>query len=173
MVLGGQTLRCVPGTASAAVFLIDMNTAFEAFVTARLTRYLTGKLTVLTQDTRPFGHSGTARIGPDLIFESPPGKTVYVANTKYKIAVDGYARDTDYYQILAYTRALDVPQACSSTASATAATAHRDHRRRAQHRLDTSAPDTQRNSRGHRTTPHRTRKPDRRENRIIIPYWSK
>jgi hypothetical protein len=52
---------------------------------------------------------GTARIRPDLIFESPPGKAVYVADTKYKITADGYARDTDYYQILAYTRALDVP----------------------------------------------------------------
>ena len=34
---------------------------------------------------------------------------MYVADTKYKITADGYARDTDYYQILAYTRALDVP----------------------------------------------------------------
>jgi 5-methylcytosine-specific restriction enzyme subunit McrC len=109
MVLGGQTLRCVPGTAGAAVFLIDMNTVFEAFVAARLTRYLTGKLTVLSQNTRPFGDSGLSRIRPDLIFESSLGKAVYVADTKYKVTADGYARDTDYYQILAYTRALDVP----------------------------------------------------------------
>ena len=41
MVLGNQTLRCTAGTAGAAVFLIDMNTAFETFVAARLARYLT------------------------------------------------------------------------------------------------------------------------------------
>ena len=27
---------------------------------------------------------------------------VYVADTKYKITADGYARNSDYYQILAY-----------------------------------------------------------------------
>ena len=109
MVLGNQTLRCAAGTAGASVFLIDMNLAFEAFVTARLARYLAGRLTVRAQQTRLLGHGGTARIRPDLTFASPGGTTVYVADTKYKITADGYARDRDYYQILAYTRALDVP----------------------------------------------------------------
>jgi 5-methylcytosine-specific restriction enzyme subunit McrC len=86
-----------------------MNLAFEAFVTARLARYLAGRLTVRAQETRLLGHGGPARIRPDLTFKSPDGTTVYVADTKYKITADGYARDRDYYQILAYTRALDVP----------------------------------------------------------------
>lgn len=109
MVLGNQTLRCAAGAVGAAVFLIDMNTAFETFVAARLARYLAGRLIVHPQQTRPLGHGGTARIRPDLTFERPAGKAVYVADTKYKITADGYGRDTDYYQILAYTRALDVP----------------------------------------------------------------
>jgi 5-methylcytosine-specific restriction enzyme subunit McrC len=109
MILGDQTLRCAAGTAGASVFLIDMNRAFEAFVTARLARYLAGRLDVRAQETRRLGHGGTARIRPDLTFQSPGGMTVYVADTKYKITADGYARDSDYYQILAYTRALDVP----------------------------------------------------------------
>jgi 5-methylcytosine-specific restriction enzyme subunit McrC len=109
MVLSNQTLRCAAGTAGASVFLIDMNRAFEAFVAARLARYLAGRLTVRAQETRLLGHGGTARIRPDLTFESPDATTVYVADTKYKITADGYARDSDYYQILAYTRALDVP----------------------------------------------------------------
>ena len=109
MILSNQTLRCAAGTADAAVFLIDMNTAFEAFVAARLARYLAGRLTVRPQQTRSLDHGGTARIRPDLIFEQPASKAVYVADTKYKITADGYARDTDYYQILAYTRVLDVP----------------------------------------------------------------
>jgi 5-methylcytosine-specific restriction enzyme subunit McrC len=109
MVLGNQTLAGAAGTANAGVFLIDMNTAFETFVAARLSRYLAGHLTVCPQQTKPFGLGGPARIRPDLIFERPAGTAVYVADTKYKITADGYARDTDYYQILAYTRALDVP----------------------------------------------------------------
>ena len=76
---------------------------------ARLSRYLAGRLTVRPQQTQPLGHGGTVRIRPDLIFERPAGTAVYVADTKYKITADGYARDADYYQILAYTRALDVP----------------------------------------------------------------
>ena len=109
MILGNQTLRCAAGTAGASVFLVNMNTVFETFIAARLTRYLAGQLTVHVQQTRPLGHGGNARIRPDLTFESPYGTTVYVADTKYKITADGYARDSDYYQILAYTRALDVP----------------------------------------------------------------
>jgi 5-methylcytosine-specific restriction enzyme subunit McrC len=109
MVLANQTLRCIVGTAGAAVFLLDMNTAFETFVAARLARYLAGRLTVRPQQTRSLDHGGTARIRPDLIFEKPNSNAVYVADTKYKITADGYARDADYYQILAYTRALNVP----------------------------------------------------------------
>jgi 5-methylcytosine-specific restriction enzyme subunit McrC len=104
-----RTLQCLAGAAGATVFLIDMNNAFESFVAARLTRYLAGHLTVRTQQTREFGHGGTARIRPDLIFQQASGQTVYVADTKYKITADGYARDTDYYQILAYATALNVP----------------------------------------------------------------
>jgi 5-methylcytosine-specific restriction enzyme subunit McrC len=109
LILGNQTLHCSVGTAGAAVFLIDMNAAFETFVASRLTRYLSGHLTVRTQQTRDLGHGGTAKIRPDLTFEQPDATTVYVADTKYKITADGYARDTDYYQILAYATALDVP----------------------------------------------------------------
>jgi 5-methylcytosine-specific restriction enzyme subunit McrC len=109
LVLRNQTLHGSAGTASAGVFLIDMNTAFETLVATRLTRYLAGHLTVRPQQTRPLGHGGTTRIRPDLIFERPSGTPVYVADTKYKITADGYARDADYYQILAYTHALDVP----------------------------------------------------------------
>ncbi len=109
MVLGNQALRCAAGPAGAAVFVIDMNIVFETFVAARLARYLAGRLIVRLQQTRPLGHGRTPSIRPDLIFEKPTGKAVYVADTKYKITADGYGRDTDYYQILAYTRALDVP----------------------------------------------------------------
>jgi 5-methylcytosine-specific restriction enzyme subunit McrC len=109
LILGNQTLHCSAGATGAATFLIDMNSVFETFIASRLRRYLAGQLTVRTQQTQPLGHGGTAKIRPDLIFERTGGATVYVADTKYKITADGYARDTDYYQILAYATALDVP----------------------------------------------------------------
>jgi 5-methylcytosine-specific restriction enzyme subunit McrC len=110
MVLGGSSLLHAAGTAGAAVFLIDMNKAFEDFVAARLRRYLSGRLLVQSQRT---GHLDTAeqvRIRPDLVFERRPGETAYVADTKYKLTSDGLGRQADYYQILAYASALNVPE---------------------------------------------------------------
>ena len=53
MVLGNETLLGSTGVAGAGVFLIDMNKAFEAFVAARLSRYLSGRLTVCPQQSGP------------------------------------------------------------------------------------------------------------------------
>ena len=89
MILDDRALRCAVGAAGAAVFLIDMNVAFEAFVANRLARYLAGQLNVLPQQTKVLGTGGTARVKPDLIFEKPAGKPQYVADTKYKMGVGG------------------------------------------------------------------------------------
>lgn len=35
---------------------------------------------------------------------------VYVGDTKYKLTNDGFARQADYYQLLAYSTALDLDQ---------------------------------------------------------------
>jgi 5-methylcytosine-specific restriction enzyme subunit McrC len=86
-----------------------MNKTFEEFVAARLTRYLSLRLAVISQDTRQLDADGRVKIIPDLIFERGTGRAVYVADTKYKITADGYGREADYYQILAYTTALDLP----------------------------------------------------------------
>jgi 5-methylcytosine-specific restriction enzyme subunit McrC len=110
MVLGNETLLDSTGSASAGVFLIDMNKAFEAFVAARLTRYLSGHLTVCPQRRGPLDLDGSVEIRPDLMFKRGADTVVYVADTKYKISADGYGRDADYYQILAYATALDVPE---------------------------------------------------------------
>ena len=48
MVLGNETLLGSTGGA-AGVFLIDMNKVFEQFVTVRLSRYLSGRVTVCPQ----------------------------------------------------------------------------------------------------------------------------
>jgi 5-methylcytosine-specific restriction enzyme subunit McrC len=110
IVLGNETLLGSTGSAGAGVFLIDMNKAFEEFVAARLSRYLPGRLTACPQQTGPLDLDGAVKIRPDLVFRRRAGEVVYVADTKYKISADGYGRDTDYYQILAYATALDVPE---------------------------------------------------------------
>lgn len=110
IVLGNETLLAATGAAGAGVFLIDMNKTFEQFVAARLTWHLSARLTVLPQDTRRLDADEQVKIIPDLIFERGAGRTAYVADTKYKITADGYGRDADYYQILAYTAALDIPE---------------------------------------------------------------
>ena len=46
---------------------------------------------------------------PDLEFRRR-GTPVYVADIKYKLTADAVARNADYYQLLAYTTALDLPE---------------------------------------------------------------
>lgn len=110
MVLEGSTLLHAAGIANAGVFLIDMNKVFEEFVTARLQHYLAGQLRVLPQCTEHLDIDGNIAIRPDLMFKTPTGGTVYVADTKYKISSDGFGREADYYQILAYASAIDLPE---------------------------------------------------------------
>ncbi len=110
MVLGASSLLDAAGATGAAVFLIDMNKAFEDFVAARLTRYLSGQLIVHTQRSERLDTDEHIKIRPDIIFERRPGVVAYIADSKYKITDDGYGREADYYQILAYTSALKVPE---------------------------------------------------------------
>lgn len=110
MVLGSSSLLDAVGATGAAVFLIDMNKAFEDFVASRLTRYLAGQLIVHTQRSEWLDTDECVKIRPDVIFERQPGIVVYIADSKYKITDDGHGRDADYYQMLAYTSALNVPE---------------------------------------------------------------
>lgn len=110
MVLSGSSLLDAAGATGAAVFLIDMNKAFEDFVASRLTRYLAGQLIVRTQWSEHLDTDEQIMIRPDIIFERRPGMVDYIADSKYKITDDGYGSQADYYQILAYTSALHVPE---------------------------------------------------------------
>ena len=64
MVLGGSSLLDAVGATGAAVFLIDMNKAFEDFVTARLRRYLSAQLLVRPQRRSHLDTAGQVRIKP-------------------------------------------------------------------------------------------------------------
>jgi 5-methylcytosine-specific restriction enzyme subunit McrC len=109
LLLENLTLVDRRGRTTASSFLVDMNKLFERFVTARLRRALRGRLEVRTEPPVDLAYGGQVRMKPDLEFRRR-GKTVYVGDIKYKITADGRARNADYYQLLAYTTALDVPE---------------------------------------------------------------
>ena len=111
MVLHGSTLLDLVGDAEAGAFLVNMNAVFEEFVEARLTEYLLGNLQVEGQRTRwlDSGHR-VVQLVPDLIFRRT-GRPLFVGDTKYKLLADEEkGRNPDYYQLLSYTTALNVPE---------------------------------------------------------------
>jgi 5-methylcytosine-specific restriction enzyme subunit McrC len=69
---------------------------------------LVGRLVVHGQWPDRLDVAGSVRIKPDLVFESVGREVRYVADSKYKVIADGFGRDTDYYQLLAYTASLDL-----------------------------------------------------------------
>ncbi|PXW30378.1 UNVERIFIED_CONTAM: 5-methylcytosine-specific restriction enzyme subunit McrC [Williamsia faeni] len=110
LVLANLTLTDTSGTTSASSFMVDMNDLFQRFVTERLRRELRGRLDVVDE---PAVHLGTGRqvtMLPDLLFRKPGGPYCYVGDIKYKLTKDARGRSGDYYQLLAYTTALDLPE---------------------------------------------------------------
>ena len=117
LVLANLTLQDAVGETQASSFMLDMNQLFERFVTERLQRALKGRLDVKGQYV---DHLGTERDGhgkerkleikPDLVFRSG-GFPRFVADIKYKLTDEAAAgRHPDYYQLLAYTTALNLPE---------------------------------------------------------------
>lgn len=109
LLLENLTLTDRHGDRSASSFLVDMNRLFEDFVTQRLRRELRGRLDVLSQFPSHLDNRRQVPIRPDLVFRQQ-GKEVYVTDIKYKLTGDARARTSDYYQLLAYTSALDLPE---------------------------------------------------------------
>ena len=110
LVLANLTLQDVVGNTQASSFMLDMNELFERFVTERLQRALRGRLEVKSQHRDRLDEEGTVAIRPDLVFRLG-GATRFVADVKYKLTDDAAAgRHPDYYQLLAYTTALDLPE---------------------------------------------------------------
>ena len=109
LLLDNLTLVDQAGSQSASSFLIDMNQLFEDFVTQRLRRALRGRLEVHDQVAGYLAEGRRVPIRPDLVFQHR-GAPVFVADIKYKLTADARARSGDYYQLLAYTTALDLPE---------------------------------------------------------------
>lgn len=109
LILQNLTVRDQHGATSASSFLVDMNNLFERFVTERLRRALAGRLEVRGQGIVSLGEHGYVRMQPDLEFRRR-GITKFVGDIKYKLTSDAVGRHPDYYQLLAYTTALDLPE---------------------------------------------------------------
>jgi 5-methylcytosine-specific restriction enzyme subunit McrC len=107
MILRSGGVRDRVGALEASTFLIDMNHLFEKFVTIQLRRLLAGKLEVRDQEQSHLDVGRTIPMRPDLVFYRR-GEPVLVADIKYKLTDDGRGRSADYYQLLAYCKAVDV-----------------------------------------------------------------
>ncbi|MGP0006184.1 MAG: McrC family protein [Acidimicrobiales bacterium] len=110
IVLGDASLLDAAGTTGAGVFLVDMNRVFEKFVEARLRRYLARRFVVRDQYPARLDVGGFVGIKPDLVFKWAAGGIAYVADSKYKLTSEGLGRESDYYQLLAYTAALELSE---------------------------------------------------------------
>lgn len=111
MVLANLTLTDVRGATSASSFMMDMNDLFQRFVTERLRRELRGRLDVIDEPTVHLGEGRQVSMQPDLVFRQPGGgASCYVGDVKYKLTADARGQSGDYYQLLAYTTAIDLPE---------------------------------------------------------------
>ena len=110
LVLANLTLTDIPGATSASSFMVNMNDLFQRFVTERLRRELRGRLDVIDEPTVHLGIGRQVAMQPDLVFRDPDGSIRYVGDIKYKLAADSRGRSGDYYQLLAYTTAMDLPE---------------------------------------------------------------
>ena len=104
------TLQDDTGDAIASSFMVNMNWLFEQYMTEGLTRALRGRLEVKPQHSVHLGAGRKVSISPDLAF-GRGGEGVFVGDLKYKVLDDGRGVSAgDYYQLLAYTTALDLPE---------------------------------------------------------------
>ena len=111
LLLDNLTLIDRRGATTAASFMVNMNDLFERFVTERLSRALQGRLVVKSQTHDYLDVGKKVSIRPDLRFRHPSsGSVTYVGDIKYKLTADAQGRAADYYQLLAYTTALDLPE---------------------------------------------------------------
>lgn len=109
LVLAGSGITNRAGGEGASAFLVNMNAVFETYLEHRLRRALRGRLVVSGQHGAQLDRVGHVRIRPDLLF-SRARRPVYVGDAKYKLTASGFGRESDYYQLLAYTTALDLPE---------------------------------------------------------------
>ncbi|MGZ4790364.1 MAG: 5-methylcytosine restriction system specificity protein McrC, partial [Ilumatobacteraceae bacterium] len=106
-ILDGTAIVDRLGGRTAGVFFVNMNVVFERFVEARLRQCLRGRVRVEGQAISTLDDHRHVAIQPDLVFRDA-GRALFVGDAKYKLAEQGIGRQSDYYQLLAYTTAYAV-----------------------------------------------------------------
>jgi len=110
LILANLTLTDAVGATGASSFMVDMNALFQRFVCERLRRELRGRLNVIDEPTEYRGAGNQVAMYPDLVFRDlREGQVRYVGDIKYKLTGSGRGRSSDYYQLLAYTTAMNLP----------------------------------------------------------------
>jgi 5-methylcytosine-specific restriction enzyme subunit McrC len=109
LILRNLTLIDRIGSDDASAFLVDMNDLFQRWVLDRLRKHLRGRLAVAGEPTVHLGTKRQVPMAPDLVFYEKD-ELAYVADTKYKLTSTGVGRSSDYYQLLAYTTAMDLDE---------------------------------------------------------------
>lgn len=109
LILRNLTLADQFGSTGAHAFFVDMNDLFQRFVTDRLERALRRRLQLVPEPPEFLGEHHQVSMRPDLVFRRV-GLDVYVADVKYKLTWSGFGKTADYYQLLAYTTALGLPE---------------------------------------------------------------
>jgi 5-methylcytosine-specific restriction enzyme subunit McrC len=105
--LDGASLNEEAGEEEFDGFLWDMNSLFEAFVSATLAQRFRPPLRLSDQVRTHLDDARTVSIRPDLVL-SRGGIHVVVGDTKYKRLDDAEHKHADLYQMLAYCTALGV-----------------------------------------------------------------
>lgn len=109
LILRNLTLVDQQGATDACTFLVDMNDIYQRFIAHRLRRLLAGRLDLIEEPPVPLGERRRVPMYPDLVFQRN-GEPVYVGDAKYKLTAGTTARASDYYQLLAYTTAMNLDE---------------------------------------------------------------
>ena len=97
------------GEVRASGFLMDMNVVFQEFVTAALREALGVSANAFKERAIPsLDEGGKVNLRPDLVWLDG-GRYVFVGDAKYKNVSGERVPNSDLYQLLAYTTALDLP----------------------------------------------------------------
>ena len=109
LLLANLTLLDRSGSTGASAFLVDMNDLYQRFVFERLRRLLRPEIQVIEEPREYLGAGRQVPMRPDLVFLRDK-QPVYVGDAKYKLTGDATARSGDYYQLLAYTTAMQLDE---------------------------------------------------------------
>ena len=109
MILRHSAFQSRRGGVRATGFLFDMNDVFQKFVTRAFREALgTTEAAFGEKRTLSLDIGGYVHLKPDLVWRRD-GRVVFVGDAKYKDLSKDYARESDIYQLLAYSTALDLP----------------------------------------------------------------